>query len=265
MGCNLIWFLLDTYIKQKLIFYDHIKDNLIIYIINMPQKPTQTNKSTKKKLVSEETLKEKKIIGDELSEESGVSSNNESELSDTDTEKDIDNLGSEKYDEVDDDDALGDEGNEVDDEDDNDQKSDSTEDEEEQNEESEKEEDNDNDDCLYKFSKKKKDMDVDEDIDEDFFFEDDTSIKNPDDTFVQNDQRITKPVLTKYERVRILGERSRQISLGAKPMIKGLTNMNPKEVAKLELQMKVVPMKLIRILPTGKKERWSINELEIVN
>lgn len=234
----------------------------------MPPKPAQANKLKKKKLISEETSKtknkEKEITG-----ESGTSTDNESELSDVDIEKDTDKLeSSEKYDEVEDDDVLGDEGNEVDDEDEGEQlKSDSTEEKEDEDEPEKEEDDNKGDECLYRFSKKKKDLDAgDEDIDEDFFFEDDANvIKNPDDIYVPNDQRITKPVLTKYERVRILGDRSRQISLGAKPMIKGLTNMDPKEVARLELQMKVVPMILIRTLPTGKKERWRISELSIVN
>lgn len=234
----------------------------------MPPKPVQPNKSKKKKLVSEETLKIKKVEKKEIYDESGASSDNESELSETesdtsmDTEKNI-NENDEKFDEVDDDDALGDEGNEVDDED---QELESTE--EEEHDENEEKENDESDECMYRFSKKKKDLnDDDEDVDENFFFEDDDNdkSKDPNDLFVPNDQRITKPVLTKYERVRILGDRSRQISLGAKPMIKGLTNMNPKEVARLELQMKVVPMRLIRILPTGKRERWKISELEIVN
>jgi len=71
--------------------------------------------------------------------------------------------------------------------------------------------------------------------------------------------------LTKYERVRVLGERSKQISLNAKPMIKGVEKLDPKEIAQLELKMGVLPIIIIRTLPTGQKERWKVSELKIVN
>ena len=102
---------------------------------------------------------------------------------------------------------------------------------------------------------------IEEYIDVNEFEED----KNISELYVQNDQRITKPVLTKYERVRILGDRSTQLSLGAKPMVKGVQKLDPKEIAQLELKMGVIPFIVIRTLPTGKKERWHIKELEIVN
>jgi RNA polymerase Rpb6. len=112
--------------------------------------------------------------------------------------------------------------------------------------------------------KKKQVVDDDnEDLDAEYFPED--NVKIDDNVYVPNDKRITRPVLTKYERVRILGERARQLSLGAKPMIKGLINMDPKDVARLELKLKCVPLIIIRTLPTGKKERWRVNELESIN
>ena len=54
---------------------------------------------------------------------------------------------------------------------------------------------------------------------------------------VPNDERITNPILTKYERVRILGVRAKQIASGAKIMVK-INNkevISPMEIAKIEL------------------------------
>lgn len=119
--------------------------------------------------------------------------------------------------------------------------------------------------CFYKLIKKKGSIIGEEDeeiIDEGEFFEEETVYK---DTYVPDDQRITKQYLTKYERVRILGIRAKQLSLGAKPMIKNVIHLDPKEIAKLELQMGVIPLIIERPLPTGQKERWRINELRIIN
>jgi len=71
--------------------------------------------------------------------------------------------------------------------------------------------------------------------------------------------------MTIFERVRLLGDRAKQLSLGAKPMIKGLETVNPKEVAKLELEKGVMPLIIERVLPNGKKERWYTHELKIIN
>lgn len=129
------------------------------------------------------------------------------------------------------------------------------------------EENDGDDDCLYKFSGNKKgklgeDDELELDGDDVYFEEDEKLIQN---VFVTDDKRVTKATLTKYERVRILGERSKQLSLGAKPMVKNVQGMGSKEVAELELQYGVIPIIVIRTLPTGQKERWKVSELKIVN
>lgn len=144
------------------------------------------------------------------------------------------------------------------------------EDEEEEEEEEEKEEeaaevgdDGDGDgDCVYRFTGKKKIKDTLELKTEDNFFEEDAKKVSK---FVDKDKRVTKNLMTIYERVRLLGERAKQISLGAKPMIKNVENKGPKEIAKLELEQKVIPLIIIRTLPNGLKEKWFVNELIIVN
>lgn len=80
-----------------------------------------------------------------------------------------------------------------------------------------------------------------------------------------NNDKITKKVLFKYERVRILGIRAKQIANGAPPMIKNFKGLSPKEIAFEELKMKVLPFNVIRKLPSGEEEIYSVNELEVVN
>ena len=92
-----------------------------------------------------------------------------------------------------------------------------------------------------------------------------TKIVRDSDNIIIDPLHRTLPFLTKYERVRILGERTKQLSLGAKSMIRGVGNMDPKEVAKLELKKKVIPLIIIRSLPSGRKEKWKITELSVEN
>lgn len=113
--------------------------------------------------------------------------------------------------------------------------------------------------CFYKFGKKNGDEDEDEDIDNyEESFDDDKKIY---DDIVKPEDRITKPVLSKYERVRLLGDRAKQLSLGAKPMLKNVEHLTPKEIAKLELEHKTMPLIIERPLPNGKRERWYLHEL----
>lgn len=80
-----------------------------------------------------------------------------------------------------------------------------------------------------------------------------------------SNDKITKKVLFKYERVRILGIRAKQIANGAPPMIKNFKGLSPKEIAYEELKMKILPFNIIRKLPSGEEEIFSVNELEVVN
>ena len=118
------------------------------------------------------------------------------------------------------------------------------------------------DECLYRKAKVKN-LDKDDDNEELEEVYDDDNLNF--DEVVKPENRITKPFMTIFERVRLLGDRAKQLSLGAKPMIKGLETMNPKEIAKLELEKGVLPLIIERVLPNGRKERWRINELQIIN
>jgi DNA-directed RNA polymerase I, II, and III subunit RPABC2 len=89
------------------------------------------------------------------------------------------------------------------------------------------------------------------------------NIQNIQINDVPKEDRITMPYLTKYERVRVLGTRAKQISLGAKILVKNvdLTTKSPIEIAKIELELGIVPFKIRRPLPNGKVEEWKISEL----
>jgi DNA-directed RNA polymerases I, II, and III subunit RPABC2 len=80
---------------------------------------------------------------------------------------------------------------------------------------------------------------------------------------VPPDKRITKPVLNKYERARLLATRTKQLSLGAKPLVKieSKTPLPPYEIALHELKEKIIPLIIKRVLPSGKIELWKMDEL----
>jgi DNA-directed RNA polymerase subunit K/omega len=79
---------------------------------------------------------------------------------------------------------------------------------------------------------------------------------------VEDSKRITINRLTKYERVRIIGIRAKQIMTGANILIKGVENKTPQEIAELEVKNNMVPFKIKRNLPNGKFEIWRLSELE---
>ena len=110
-------------------------------------------------------------------------------------------------------------------------------------------------------SQKDKPQDNFEDDDYEKMKNDFEKTKKEDNKYVKPNERKTKPFLFEFERVRILGERATQISMGAKPMIKNVDNLDPKIVAKMELENKVIPLIIIRELPNGLMEKWKISEL----
>lgn len=121
----------------------------------------------------------------------------------------------------------------------------------------------DDDTCLYNIKGKLSSKILETDVFDEDFFADETIIQSK--KVVPKDERITKPILTKYERVRILSERRKQLILGAKPMIKTNKLISEKDVASLELKAKVIPFIIVRTLPNGNIEHWHLDELEIIN
>jgi DNA-directed RNA polymerase I, II, and III subunit RPABC2 len=79
--------------------------------------------------------------------------------------------------------------------------------------------------------------------------------------YVENKQRISSNRLTKYEMVRILGERTKQLTMGAKPLIKNAETLNYERIAEEELKLNMIPFKIKRYLPNGTYEIWTLDEL----
>jgi DNA-directed RNA polymerase subunit K/omega len=76
----------------------------------------------------------------------------------------------------------------------------------------------------------------------------------------------TIPFLTKYEKARILGQRSKQIECGAKPLVKVPENIiDSYLIAELELEQKAIPFIIRRPIPSGGSEYWNLKDLEYIS
>jgi DNA-directed RNA polymerase subunit K/omega len=78
----------------------------------------------------------------------------------------------------------------------------------------------------------------------------------------------TIPILTKYEKTRILGMRTKQLNDGAEPYIKLPVTPVPiidgYVIAQRELEEKKLPFIIRRPLPNGGTEYWYLQDLEIL-
>jgi DNA-directed RNA polymerase I, II, and III subunit RPABC2 len=91
-----------------------------------------------------------------------------------------------------------------------------------------------------------------------------TIIRNENGTIV-DPLHQTLPFLTKYEKTRILGERTHQINSGAKPFITVEPDIiDGYLIALKELEQKKIPFIVKRPLPNGGCEYWKLKDLEIV-
>lgn len=76
----------------------------------------------------------------------------------------------------------------------------------------------------------------------------------------------TLPWLTKYERSKILGLRSKQLSYGAEAFIEVSSGiMSGYKIAVEELNQKKIPFIIRRPLPNGGNEYWKLEDLELLN
>tara|TARA_Y100000389_G_scaffold72040_1_gene68790 strand:+ start:1222 stop:1866 length:645 start_codon:yes stop_codon:yes gene_type:complete len=86
------------------------------------------------------------------------------------------------------------------------------------------------------------------------------------DNNIIDDNHKTVPILTKYEKTRILGTRLSQLNDGAKPYIniENTVIIDNNIIAEKELLEKKIPIIIMRPLPNGKKEYWRLSDLEII-
>lgn len=85
------------------------------------------------------------------------------------------------------------------------------------------------------------------------------------ENIIIDDLHRTIPILSKYEKTKILGLRAKQINDGAMPYITVTPNdIDGYTIAKKELYEKKMPFIIRRPLPNGCSEYWKIKDLEII-
>ena len=75
----------------------------------------------------------------------------------------------------------------------------------------------------------------------------------------------TIPILTRYEKAKILGLRAKQINHGAKPFVE-LTKdiIDGHTIAYMELKQNKIPFIIRRPMPNGGSEYWKVSDLEML-
>jgi len=107
-------------------------------------------------------------------------------------------------------------------------------------------------------------MDSDYEATDDCIDIDDDNIAVDKIVIVENSKRISKNKMTRYEFVRIIGERTKQLTMGAKPLIKQSKlseDFSYTEIAIEELKLNAIPFKIRRPVKDH-YEIWSIEELD---
>ncbi len=75
----------------------------------------------------------------------------------------------------------------------------------------------------------------------------------------------TIPILTKYEKARVLGLRAKQIENGSLPLIElDKSVIDPYLIAMKELEQTQIPYIIKRPLPNGASEYWKLKDLELL-
>ena len=90
---------------------------------------------------------------------------------------------------------------------------------------------------------------------------------NSGEDLIVDYKHTTVPILTKYEKTRVLGIRVSQLNEGAPRYISlgsEHTIIDNNVIAEKELRLKKLPFILTRPLPNGEKEHWRLKDLEIL-
>jgi len=77
-----------------------------------------------------------------------------------------------------------------------------------------------------------------------------------------DDKHKTLPILTKYERTGIISERASLLQQGQQSVLSDLPpGLSYSEIAERELLEKVIPIIVVRELPSGRNEYWHLEDL----
>ena len=75
----------------------------------------------------------------------------------------------------------------------------------------------------------------------------------------------TIPVLTRYEKAKVIGVRAKQINHGSEPYVEVPHNViEGLDIAEMELMQKKIPFIIRRPMPNGGSEYWKVSDLEIL-
>ena len=216
-----------------------------------------TTTSINSKSINSKSIKNKKGGNENNSDDdSDIESNSNSIDNEVDIDADIDVDISNTDDNLKDDDDIQNIDDDIQKDDDDYEQSENYEDEGTDNDEKEEKDYIENEEtlkskCYSKYAR----VDYD-DLDFDELFGEETLSNN-------KNIRLSKPILTKYEFVRILTDRTKQVAQLSKRMLKDTENLTAKEIAKLELKNKIIPLIIERPVPNSNAERWKLSELEI--
>jgi len=75
----------------------------------------------------------------------------------------------------------------------------------------------------------------------------------------------TYPILTKFEKARIIGVRLQQLANGARPLVDTSNLKTINEIVHLELEKRMIPFIIRRLLPNGHYEDWKLEEFISIN
>jgi DNA-directed RNA polymerase subunit K/omega len=83
---------------------------------------------------------------------------------------------------------------------------------------------------------------------------------------IVDENHTTYPILSKYEKTKVIGLRVAQLNKGAHPYVelKHSTLLDNSLIAEKELKEKRLPFILMRPLFNGKSEYWNVNDLEYI-
>ena len=132
------------------------------------------------------------------------------------------------------------------------------------------EEEEDNEDSEYESEDEDENGELEGDVknddneEDDIFIDDGREIEitsEKEALYVNKENRVSSNRLTKYELVRILGERTNQLTMGAKPLVKNINGLSYDKIAESELLLNMIPFKIKRPLPNGMFEIWALDEL----
>jgi len=76
-------------------------------------------------------------------------------------------------------------------------------------------------------------------------------------------KHTTRPLMTRFERAKIVGMRLEQLARGAPTLVDTSKCQSIREVVMKEIEEKKLPFIIVRSLPNGKKEYWRVADLVV--